>query len=79
MKAHETERKAFVYTGCVGGHLIPNQMRYQAAPRSETVVFQSFSCDSGMFTLPFCTIKRTITISFAAVSIAQFYLYATLK
>ena len=79
MKAHQMEQKVNKNKGCVGEHLIPNKMRYQAAPRSETIAFQSFSCETGIFTLPFCTIKRTITISFAAVSIAQFYLYATLK
>jgi hypothetical protein len=79
MKAHQMEQKLNKNNDCVGGHLIPNQMRYQAAPRSETVAFQSFTSDSGIFTLLFCTIKRTITICFAAVSIAQFYLYASTK
>jgi hypothetical protein len=79
MKAHQMEQKLNKNKGCVGGHLIPNQMRYQAAPRSETVAFQSFNCDSGIFTLLFCTIKRTITICFAAVSIAEIYAESSTK
>jgi hypothetical protein len=79
MKAHEMEQKVNKNKGCVGGHLIPNQMRYQAAPRSETVAFQSFNCDSGIFTLLFCTIKRTITTVFTGASIAEFYAESSTK